>query len=605
MNTHIKENLNENMKEIATALVKQNRKAIPESVPQTATVVPMESLNLQEERLAVPESVTQIATVPVESHAISSIIDADDVITPEIMDEGSKETEQIAFSSIQVGRYPDRPQATLEDLNEIIEPTTCTEKEYGIPVLLIATSTSHSICFNQTGIAGNYAMNDQKGLIVYEVGSGFWKYQTETGLWVELQIEELRDDMGHYIKSKTPDLYWHKNTQTLIDNCISRLRSIISVTNVFDKQEKIIHVGNGVLEYDSNEEKFNLRGFSPDDFSRNRAEYDYIQGAECPKFKGELLKSALEDDDIGLIQKYGGQCLVGRNLAQKLLMLRGTPGGGKSTFANIVDNIVGEKNVTELRVPHLATRFELARFIGKSLLVGRDVPGTFLNNAPAAVIKKLIGNDLLDAEKKSINGTYPLRGDFNIILTSNSRLHIKLDSDVGAWRRRLAIVDYEKPQPEKIIPEFDKLLLEEEGSGILAWFIEGAANLLKELSGGDGRMKLTERQMEKVDNVLYESDSIRAFASERLELNAGSDITGAEALTAYCSFCDDKGWQAKLQRHFERELPDIILELFRKIKHTSIQRDTGNQRGYLGLRFKPAAAPEASDGQIASEVATE
>lgn len=599
-------NIEQTMKKVITGLIEKNGIAIPQSDNKAATVVPMESLNPQGKRMAITESNTQVATVPVESHAISSIIDADEIITPEIIDKDSKEIEQIPFSSLKDFMYPERIQATIDELKKVVEPRTPAETEHGLPVTLNGTKEPFTICFNQGGIAGTYGLDDRKGFIVYTESADFWEYQPQTGLWVKMQIEELRKDMGNYIKSLTPNKFWHKITHSRIENCITRLKSVIIKTKVFDKQENIIHVGNGVLEYDSNENQFELKDFSPEYFSRNRTEFDYVAGAECPRFINELLKSALDDDDIELMQKYVGQCLIGRNLSQTFLMLRGTAGGGKSTFANIVDGIVGEKNITELRVPHLDNRFELSRFIGKSLLVGRDVPGTFLNNNPAAVIKKLTGGDTLDAEKKSMNETYPMRGEFNIMLTSNSHLNVKLDSDDGAWERRIIIVDYERARPERGIVEFDKVLLTEEGPGILAWFVEGAVKLFKDFSENNGRLQLTEDQVKRVKDVLSESGSVRAFAANCLELNAASDITGDEALTAYCRFCEAKGWQPKLQRHFERELPDVILELFRKSKQTTIKRDNTNRRGYFGLRLKvPEVAPEAADGQVASEVATE
>jgi phage/plasmid-associated DNA primase len=237
----------------------------------------------------------------------------------------------------------------------------------------------------------------------------------------------------------------------------------------------------------------------------------------------------------------------------------------------------------------LDTRFELSRFIGKTLLVGRDVPGTFLNFRSAGVIKKLVGNDLLNAEKKSINGTFPIMGVFNIIITSNSRLHLKLDSDTEAWRRRLLIVDYNRPKPQKVISEFDKFLLRTEGPGILSWAVEGAVKLLQDLSEGDGQLKMSDAQKERVEILLNESDSVRAFISECIVVDTESNITVTELQEHYCAYCEKQGWIPKIQHTFSKESPNVIMEKFGRPLSTDIRRVGRNQRGYRYLKY---VAPE-------------
>ena len=80
---------------------------------------------------------------------------------------------------------------------------------------------------------------------------------------------------------------------------------------------------------------------------------------------------------------------------------------------------------------------------------GADVPANFLSGASAAKLKAYTGGDPLTAELKGSNSTVSLKGEFNTIATSNSRLTVHLEGDVDAWTRRLLIIRYEKPKPEK------------------------------------------------------------------------------------------------------------------------------------------------------------
>ena len=74
-------------------------------------------------------------------------------------------------------------------------------------------------------------------------------------------------------------------------------------------------------------------------------------------------------------------------------------------------------------------------FLGKSLLIGVDVDADFLSGSAISRLKGLVGGDFLDAEKKSNNRNFRLHGRFNVLITSNTRLRIKLQGDQSAWRR--------------------------------------------------------------------------------------------------------------------------------------------------------------------------
>ena len=84
--------------------------------------------------------------------------------------------------------------------------------------------------------------------------------------------------------------------------------------------------------------------------------------------------------------------------------------GGKSTLVRILEAIVGQKNVCQLRTDLLAERFETSRFIGKTLLAGKDVSGNFLHSRGAHVLKALVGDDQLSGELKGLNAAPPSSG---------------------------------------------------------------------------------------------------------------------------------------------------------------------------------------------------
>ncbi len=454
---------------------------------------------------------------------------------------------------------------------------------HGAPVLTNSKGDPNNI--NQMFVAAKFA---QDRLILYDPTlNQFFDYEAVTGLWRPKTEAKVVSELGVALRVLMNNYggacLMGKRTENLLGQIMRLLRGEVEHAQAFRHERPIIHVGNGVLHLD--EESLSLNEFDPAYFSRNRSEICFDEEAECPRFIAELLRPALDDEDISLIQRYAGQCLLGHNPSQRILLLRGTPGGGKSTLVNVLEMVIGPYNVTQLRVQHLAERFELAGFVGKSLLCGKDVPGDFLNNKSAYVLKALVGGDRLDAEQKNVKHRFDLMGEFNVLITSNTRLHVKLDSDSGAWRRRLLIVDYERPPAAKPIPNFDRHLVADEGPGILNWCIAGALQLLRELEQ-HGAILMTEAQQKRVDALLSESDSVRKFAGECIEVFQGYNVTVNELATAYHNFCGEQGWQAISVRQFENSIANVMMELFRTPKRTDVKRDEKPLRGFYHVRLK-------------------
>ena len=367
------------------------------------------------------------------------------------------------------------------------------------------------------------------------------------------------------------------------------LRGHVEQREAFTREHGIVHVANGMLHLRDNPPS--LLDFDPCYRSRNAAPVAYDPEAECPRFRRELLESALDADDVSLVQRYAGALLLGRNLAQKILVLVGTAGGGKSTLLEIIERIIGLENIGQLRTELLRERFEIARFIGKTLLTGKDVEGRFLEAEGASKLKALVGHDLLDAERKGSNASFQVRGDFGVVITCNSRLRVKLDGDADAWRRRLLIVKYERPKPEQPERDFAARLLAEEGPGILSWMVDGAlAHLTEVRERGD--YHLTARQRRRVDDLLAESDGVREFIRRRVKPCEGADVTVFELEEAYSAFCDDLGWEPLPVRRLQTILPDAMQEIRRVARRNDIER-SGPKKGFSGVRLvQPEEAAE-------------
>ena len=416
----------------------------------------------------------------------------------------------------------------------------------------------------------------------------FYRYNSENGLYSTVSEDIIKQEIANRIlevsRQQNEPTLERKRTNTSLNHIVAQLKGISEKKNAFHRGNKFVHLANGVIEFnDSGEADF--YPFSPKYYSRNQCPIPFNAAATCERFFKELLYPAVTPDDAMLLQKYTGLCLLGNNLVQKLLILDGKAGRGKSTLALIIQSLIGQVNVTELRTKHLNERFELFRYLKKNLLVGVDVPGRFLSEKGAYVLKGLVGADWFDAEQKGGTGSFPFQGNFCVLITSNSRLQVRLDGDTGAWKRRLLIIRFEAPPPVKKIPDFKEVLIQEEGSGILNWALQGLGMLIKDIKAY-GDIQLTETQANTVDCLLAESDSLRHFLSEKVIQDENADLSTIEIVEAYAEYCPLKGWNPKPITIIHRELESLMLELFGTSQAHSVKRDGKGTKGFRRVAFK-------------------
>jgi uncharacterized protein DUF5906 len=277
----------------------------------------------------------------------------------------------------------------------------------------------------------------------------------------------------------------------------------------------------------------------------------------------------------------------GINFLQKILILQGAAGSGKSQLAAVARLLIGPANCTELRTAHLSDRFELSRYMAKILLIGADVLGDFLNQPGTGNLKKMTGGDPVGLERKYSNSECSILGVFCVLITCNSRLTVKLDGDRGAWLRRLILMNYAQKTHLKDVPHFAEKLMQDEGPGILNWALEGLELANKDIES-TGELALTTEQRKRVEALLDESEGLRVFITAHIRADPLSDLTTKEIIEKYAAYCSDPDRQWAVNNKFlERQLASIMLQEFHISVSTNIQRNDKNARGYRGVTYVP------------------
>ena len=416
----------------------------------------------------------------------------------------------------------------------------------------------------------------------YRPDKGIYQVESEDSLIARLSetlAECAKACKGQFCNTET--LEFRLSQTSSLRGIIQRARGILEVSSDYFESSLQDHIPceNGVLRVADKQ----LLPHSQTFRRRNKLAVKYDPAATCPMFTDILLKQGLNDGDIELLQRWCGLVLVGTNLSQVILLLIGTSGGGKGTLTRVIMGIVGEDNCVELRTSELGGRFETASFLGKTLLYGADVKANFLNNFSASYLKSLTGGDLLSVEIKGQTDRPRITGKFNIFATSNSQLMVNLECDKDAWMRRLIIIPFNKPKPEKVIVNLSEQILERESSGVLNWMLEG----LDKIKQTGFVITPTPEQLRVVENLLLESDSPKAFVSEMLVADDKAQILACECYTAYSAYCKARDWKPFQSREASGKIIAAISTEFGLSQRNDLLDGNGrSNRGWKGIRVK-------------------
>lgn len=302
-----------------------------------------------------------------------------------------------------------------------------------------------------------------------------------------------------------------------------------------------IGFANGILDIES----MTMHDFSADIVLQNKIDYDFIPGAYEQVVDQTLDKICCQDNNLRkLLEELVGYLFFRRNELGKCFILTGGGSNGKSTFLDMIKNLLGNNNYSSLGIDELGVRFKTAELFHKLANVGDDISKKYMDDS--AIFKKLVTGETVNAERK---GKDPFEfNNYAKLLFSTNKLPRINDTSVGLMRR-LVIIPFNAVFSDKDT-DFDpfikdKLLTKPAMEYLLKLGIEG---LTRVLASG-----FTEAQAAKREKRDYEvvNNPILAFVNEGLKIE---NETIKDVYRKYGTWCYENGLKPLSHIEFGREL---------------------------------------------------
>ena len=371
------------------------------------------------------------------------------------------------------------------------------------------------------------------------------------------------------------------NIPRKITNILEVLKLEAQVSDFPPEQDRI-HVANGTLL---------LNGTFTEGrpaIVRSRLPVGYNPDAPAPVIWLNFLDGLLYAEDIPTLQEFIGYCLIPSNKGQRMMVIKGNGGEGKSQIGAVLSTIFGT-NMKDGSIGKISeNRFARADLEHILLCVDDDMRMEALRQTN--YVKSIVtAQGKMDLERKSVQ-SYQGWMYARLLAFSNGDLQSLYDRSNGFYRRQLILTTKEKPADRVDDPDIaEKMKLEIEG--IFLWAFEG----LQRLAANNFRFTESLRTLNNREYVKRDANNAIDFMESTgyIRLKADMSVTSKELYAIYGIWCDENGLTPIRQRSFS----DFLMRNLKtyNLEHTNTVTNATGRRvwGYLGI--EPLISPRISE----------
>lgn len=419
--------------------------------------------------------------------------------------------------------------------------------------------------FSDTGqalIFYNYGQNNKK--IIYTKSFGFLVFDGKK--WIVDAVEQLKmqyqsftytqlkyaneQSYKAYLKMKYAEEIedeetintekrafkkWEKLSKTITSyrnnsktkGVIESLKPLcISDINLLDNNPFLLNTPDGTVNLKTGE----LLKHNPSDYCTKITKVS-------PSEKGmdiwidQINRVCCDDGELAhYLQLIIGMAIIGNVYEEKLIIVYGNGGNGKSTFFNAISLVLGDYSggisPNVLMYTRKNTVYEYAELRGKRFVLGKELDeGQKLN---VAAVKHLCSTDKIHGEKK-FQDPFEFVPTHTLLMYTNYLPSVGSIDD-GTWDR-LAIIPFKAKfrNTENEVKNYAKVLYEKCGGAILKWAIDGAVEFI----ANNYKLPQPSVLQEALSEYRDDNNWIKHFLEDRTIEKEGSSVYSKDLYNSY------------------------------------------------------------------------
>ncbi len=363
-----------------------------------------------------------------------------------------------------------------------------------------------------------------------------------------------------------------------VNNIPRKINNILEVmkleaqVNDFPPEADRIHLANGTLFLDGRFAEGKTQ------IVRSRLSIAYCPDAPEPTRWLRLLDDLLYPEDIPTLQEFIGYCLIPSNKGQRMMVIKGNGGEGKTQIGTVLESIFGT-NMKDGSIGKISeNRFARADLEHILLCVDDDMKIEALKQTN--YIKSIVtAQGKMDLERK---GTQSYQGWMfaRLLAFSNGDLQALYDRSDGFYRRQLVLTTKRK-NPGRIDDPNLGEKLKVEAEGIFLWAFAGLQRLVS------NNFKFTEnfRILENRESARRDYNNIYSFLESDgyIRLKADSSISSKELYAIYRMWCDENSLTPLKARSFSDAV--VASAASYNLEHCNNVTNSAGRRvwGFMGI----------------------
>lgn len=380
--------------------------------------------------------------------------------------------------------------------------------------------------------------------IIYVDQVGFYEWNSK--IWSRISDSQVRN---------YADVLYDKRFSTAqrVASVCNLLKSR-SITKVVFDRNPVLTFQNGTLEIETGK----FRGFSEADYCSIIMDYDYDPAARCPAWEN-FIEDVTDEEPrrAEILQFLAGYVLMNDCRFQKIFLLIGSGGNGKSVYLEIIQKLFGDENVTHVEPTGLAQEFQRIRLKDSLLNIGADINSDFSRGEIREWLLKVADGTSVQACYKGMNHI-----DFiprcKLVYACNAMPTADI---VNGLNRRMQFVDFpcqyvETPDPAnpKQKPRDIDIVkkLNNELPGIFNWAYDGY-KLLRTV----GYFTDAPEQAEFIQQFEQTSNPVLVFCDDYTDQFYGT-IERDEIYSWYKLWCDRTGHKSLSREKFLPKFRDTL-----------------------------------------------